>query len=213
MKRILTAFFAFIMKFVKKKETNKEKLVKEVTKILIADKLKEIKPIVKKETTTMRKKWQGIILHHSLSEDGETLNFKAIKKYHEHKGFDDVSYHFVVEEYKEEPVVICGRPLYQEGAHTLKGFNKTHLGVCIVGNFNIDNLEVKTEEKLVDFLAGLCIITEIPASAIKGHKEADTGRTCPGDFFPLENIKEAVATKVKEIKKVPNPSVEHKKRI
>ena len=162
---------------------------------MIKPKVKEVK---KKEEMHTHKKWKGITLHHSLSTDGDTLNWRAIRKYHMGKGYDDVGYHFGIEKVKGEVEVLVGRPLYSSGAHTL-GSNKDTIGICIVGNYNVNDLERCIVDKLIQLCAGLCYSLDIPFDEVMGHKERDKRRTCPGDFFNLSEIRNLVRVKLKEI--------------
>lgn len=107
-------------------------------------------------------KKQYIILHHSLTEDGKTVNWNAIRDYHMSWRFEgnviteaegnaliakgvqgveppdsDIGYNFGVEDTGAKdrlPVFERGRSLYVPGAHA-KGFNTNGIGICVVGNY------------------------------------------------------------------------------
>lgn len=159
-----------------------------------------LKPKVKeiKQTIICHKKWKGITIHHSLSQDGDSLNWRAIRKYHTGKGWDDVGYHFGIEKVKGEVEVLVGRPLYRDGAHCL-GSNEDTIGICIVGNYGVEDLDSKIKNKLVQLISSLCYCLDIPFDEVMGHKERDKSRTCPGDFFNLSEIRNLVKEKLEEI--------------
>jgi len=156
-----------------------------------------VKPKVK-DISKMHKKWKGITIHHSLSEDGDSLNWRAIRRHHKGKGWDDVGYHFGIEKVKGEVEVLVGRALYRDGAHCL-GANDDTIGICIVGNYNVNDLETLVKNELIKLVTGLCYIMDIPFDEVKGHKERDETRTCPGDFFNLQEIRELVRKELEDL--------------
>jgi len=103
-----------------------------------------------------RKKY--IVIHHSLTEDDQTINWKAIKRFHtswriggdivteveaqkaKAKGiiveapWVDIGYNFGIENIKNITTLEVGRSLSIPGAHT-EGFNTNGIGVCAIGNF------------------------------------------------------------------------------
>lgn len=103
-----------------------------------------------------------IIIHHSLSIDGKTRNWDAIRKYHmswrrdgqsisekeaadlialgEHieKPWSDIGYHLGIELIGSRYEIQRGRPLNKRGAHAADGgFNRRSIGLCCVGNFDL----------------------------------------------------------------------------
>lgn len=160
--------------------------------------IKTKEDIKKPQDIICHKKWRGITLHHSLSQDGDSLNWRAIRRYHTGKGYEDVGYHFGIEKVKGEVEVLVGRPLYRDGAHTL-GSNEDTIGICIVGNYNVEDLERCVVGRLVDLCTSLCYTLDIPWDEVMGHKERDKNRTCPGDFFNLSEIRNLVRVKLEEI--------------
>jgi hypothetical protein len=153
---------------------------------------------VKKKEVVKEVKWKGITLHHSLSQDGDSLNWRAIRRYHIGKGWEDVGYHFGIEKVQGEVEVLVGRPLFMDGAHT-KGSNEDTIGICIVGNYNVQDLERCVVDKLIQLCAGLCYTLDIHWDEVMGHKERDKNRTCPGDFFNLSEIRNLVREKLNEL--------------
>jgi N-acetyl-anhydromuramyl-L-alanine amidase AmpD len=164
-------------------------------------------------TRTGWKKWNvepsgfkptWIVIHHSLSPDGQTRDWDAIRKYHmsfryqgdiiteqtyeEYKNagktaglerpWKDIAYHIGIEEVAGVLAVQKGRPIGAIGAHAL-GFNDCSIGVCVVGNFD---KEAPTESRL--FLLGsvcrdLQSLYGIVWDHVIGHRETFTIRGVP----------------------------------
>jgi hypothetical protein len=142
-------------------------------------------------------RWANIIIHHSGTQDSDTMSWDNIKHYHKYiKGWDDIGYHFGGEIIEREPTILVGRPLYKSGAHCI-GYNHNSIGFMICGDFNdvkyspVLPSDVMGDEALTiyaKFLAGLCVTLNIPVSNILPHSKADTMRTCPGKYFPFDKL-------------------------
>lgn len=124
-----------------------------------------------------------IIIHHSAVSSNKP-QFEAINRYHKSLDFPVslfgyyVGYHFVIE---RDGRLIIARADKDVGAHTLKGWNKKSIGVCLAGDFN---REVPTEAQLHS-LRQLISDYKLP---YKLHKELDTRRTCPGIYLTRDQI-------------------------
>lgn len=136
-------------------------------------------------------KWSHIILHHSLTEDGIAVNWQSIRRYHTLTlGWQDIGYHFGVEWIRAGHEILVGRPLNMVGAHTL-GMNERAIGICIVGNYDVQYPTGLLIDKLVPFLGVLCEIFKIPVENIEGHRDYST-KSCPGKNFDLSLIRSKV---------------------
>ena len=148
-----------------------------------------------------RKLWSGIVIHHSLTKDQTTNDWDSIKKYHLSSGWQDIGYHFGIERIGEDWTYQVGRPLSMTGAHT-KGFNETHLGICVVGNF--DNQPMLNVQKflLCSLVREIQRMTGISKSNVIGHWEsyiilgqantqweAQKIKTCPGLQVNMDKIR------------------------
>lgn len=158
-----------------------------------------------------------IVIHHSSSRDGQTRNFDSIKQYHMsyryngeiisesqyaqflsegktsglEKPWSDIGYNFVIENDKGHLCVIGGRPIGEVGAHAI-GFNAKSVGICLVGNYDIDTPD---DDRLFS-LASLCRQIQrefdIPKDQVVGHRETYVLRkvpiekTCPGAKFDMD---------------------------
>lgn len=137
------------------------------------------------------RKWKGIVLHHSETPDGTLEDTRAIFRYHVHTlGWKDIGYHFIVEKIDGRVMVIKGRSLDLDGAHAL-GYNKTHIGICVVGNF--DKIEPDNDIYLTlnNLIHTLQHVYKIKINNIKGHRDTFTAKsknkkTCPGLLFDIQ---------------------------
>jgi N-acetylmuramoyl-L-alanine amidase len=145
--------------------------------------------------------WQYIILHHSFTEDSQTLSWGAIRRYHtDHHGWSDCGYHFGIEDVYGEYEVLVGRPLTRPGAHCKhRRMNTRAIGICFVGNYD----ERKPEMDMIltcmnRIILPLCKIYDIPYNHILGHREVlGVKKSCPGDKFDMNVVRELVRHELK----------------
>lgn len=138
-----------------------------------------------------------IILHHSLTKDGNVVDFNAIKKYHiETLKFNDIGYHEVIEIVNGKPTHFEGRDRFTTGAHAA-GQNIGTLGICIVGDFD---KEAPSKEiidylcKRLDFYRNLYGSIQIEGHCDHPNPANGYIKTCPGKLFPLQEIKDRYNT-------------------
>lgn len=163
-----------------------------------------------------------IVLHHSFSVDGFTRNWDAIRRYHKsyryqgeiisddsyakylaegktqglEKPWKDIGYHFGIENVNGVLSVMNGRAIGEIGAHA-HGFNDKSVGICLVGNYD---LEAPSEDRLF-LLSNLCrqlqLEFSIPRDQVIGHRETygkldppqPVEKTCPGTQFNLDEFR------------------------
>jgi hypothetical protein len=120
-----------------------------------------------------------IIIHHSLTKDSGTVSWGAIRKYHvETNGWADIGYHWGIELINDHYEILMGRPSDHIGAHTI-GQNDQAIGICIVGNFDIDPVLPEIKDQLHILIEWLIGVYKIPNQKIYGHCEF-AQKTCPG---------------------------------
>lgn len=132
-----------------------------------------------------------IIIHHSLTRDSGTVSWQAIRRYHvEILGWVAIGYQLGIEKVNGEYEILMGRMLDEAGAHT-KGMNARSIGICVVGNFDEDELLREALAILLELCRSLMDIFGIPVENIKRHSDyAD--KSCPGRKFPWERFIEAL---------------------
>ncbi|MBN2317928.1 MAG: N-acetylmuramoyl-L-alanine amidase [Acidobacteria bacterium] len=130
-----------------------------------------------------------IVIHHSLTEDGTTVSWGAIRKYHLHKGWIDVGYHFGLELIGDHYEILMGRMQEQTGAHCREeGMNRRSLGICVVGNFDFAPPPDPALDQLAMLVKSLQGIWSIPIENVKRHTDFATYKSCPGKLFPWEGF-------------------------
>jgi len=132
--------------------------------------------------------WKGVCIHHSLTEDSDTRSWEAIRKYHIHtNGWDEIGYHFGIEDVEGRIHVRIGRPTNMQGAHA-PSLNQSHIGICVVGNY--DGIPPCPEyiRRLVLLIHDLSIFYKFPINyeSIRFHNEV-AHKTCPGKLFPAKS--------------------------
>jgi len=143
-------------------------------------------------------KWKYIIIHHSGTDQGNSLTFNAA---HLKKGWDrGIGYHFVIDNgsigKQDGQIEATPRWVKQlDGAHCKASeMNTKAIGICLVGNFNEGLPSSKQFESLVYLIQTLIHYYRIPADHIIGHGHVKDARTdCPGSRFPMSNLKQRLS--------------------
>jgi len=164
-------------------------------------------------TPRLRTEW--LILHCSDTEDGPEANWDAIRRYHmtaEEDGgpkggpWEDVAYHFGIELVGGEYVIRRGRPVQMVGSHCLaEGRNRDSIGVCVVGRFDTQAPSFRLQAVVAGLIATLCLIYGIAPERVKGHREFEHAKTCPGTAWPLEVTRELVRMKLYRSETITEP--------
>ncbi len=142
------------------------------------------------------RRWTHIIIHHSATEEGDSLLFDRV---HLDKGWDGVGYHFVIDNGTkgrvDGQIEVSPRWLKQiPGAHCkADGMNERAIGICLVGNFNDDVPSASQMAALVTLVKRLQEYYQIPLNQIKGHGQVSGAKTdCPGRRFPWDVFKRSL---------------------
>ena len=136
-----------------------------------------------------------IILHCSATPDGASYSWDAIRRYHvEERGWDDIGYHYGLEWYDDELIIMRGRKPWVMGAHCkAAGRNRDSLGVCVVGEFDSEPPADDVYKAAIQLLTVLCWTFHIPPDSVYGHREFESGKTCPGLKWDLEGVRDDIA--------------------
>jgi len=145
------------------------------------------------------KKWRYIIIHHSATDEGNSLCFDRA---HISRGWDGVGYHFVIDNGSkgkgDGQIEVSPRWLKQENGSHCKagGMNAKAIGICLVGDFSRDVPTSKQMASLAYLVNKLREYYGIPMSRIMGHGQVPGARTeCPGNNFPWRTFKKRLAVR------------------
>ena len=125
-----------------------------------------------------RNKTNKAILHHSASTFGDA---KTFHKWHKDRGWAGVGYHFVI---LKNGTIERGRPENSIGAHA-SGSNSDSIGICLVGNFEVESPTNEQINSCIDLLNYLK--KKYGFSQVKRHKDVSS-TSCPGKNFPFNTI-------------------------
>jgi hypothetical protein len=132
------------------------------------------------------------MIHHSLTQDGETVSWGAIEHYHKAaRGWQDIGYHYGVERIQGRPYALIGRGENQVAAACREGqMNSRALHVCCVGNYDLEPPAPDTLDVLIRrVLLPLMDRYRIPAGNIVGHHAYAPYKSCPGIKFNLTALR------------------------
>ncbi|HEX8524852.1 MAG TPA: peptidoglycan recognition family protein [Tepidisphaeraceae bacterium] len=137
--------------------------------------------------------WRWIVIHHSASPSG---SMNVFDKEHKAKGWDGVGYHFVIgngTNSTDGQVEVTPRwPIQKWGAHAKTAdnkFNEYGIGICMVGNFDVEHPTSKQLASLARLVAYLSKTYHIPTTNVIGHR--DTKPTdCPGRYVNMPTIRQ-----------------------
>ena len=138
------------------------------------------------------RKWQWIVIHHSATPSGSASVFD---KMHREKGWDELGYHFVIGNGTDSgngQVEVGSRwPKQKWGAHAKtpdNRYNDFGIGICLVGNFEIERPTPQQMQALSRLTAYLMSTYHIPPANVIRHK--DTKSTdCPGKYLDLAQVR------------------------
>jgi len=136
-----------------------------------------------------------IIIHHSLTKDGSTNDWNAIRTYHINvNGWDDIGYNLGVEYIGSRIIYQLGRDFNLNGAHTI-GRNVDSIGICVVGNWDIE----EPPDNMLICTAHLCfeVMKKYNISIENIHPHwAYAEKTCPGKMFDMLKLRRYIKGEV-----------------
>jgi N-acetylmuramoyl-L-alanine amidase len=135
---------------------------------------------------------KNIIIHHSLVKNSLNKDqFSAICHYHEEKGWGKkTGYHYVI---VANGKVYEGKKEEEAGCHCKENnMNLLSLGICLTGNFDLDEPTNPQIFALRDLLKKLTVKYRISSNNIFFHKDFATYKSCPGKNMDRNFIRNLV---------------------
>jgi len=131
---------------------------------------------------------QYIVLHHSLTADGQVVNWQAIRRYHVvERGWREIGYHYGIEKIGDRYEVLVGRLMNRSGAHCREDYmNSRSLGICLVGDFDRAPPPAEQWIAALDLVRSLMDTLLIQTANVIGHREVAAYKSCPGRLFDLD---------------------------
>src|ERR1017187_7098731 len=137
--------------------------------------------------------WEWIIIHHSATRMGSAEVFDAA---HRSRGMiNGLAYHFVIDngtEGKADGFIETGPRWIKQmhGGHCRQAYiNERGIGICLVGNFSVDQPTSRQLDSLALLIHGLQDQFHIPDDHVLGHGEViGEFSECPGSLFPWDEL-------------------------
>ncbi|MFQ5953004.1 MAG: N-acetylmuramoyl-L-alanine amidase [Candidatus Omnitrophota bacterium] len=177
------------------KEANR---IRNVKKVEIGQRLYIPGASPRKNVITMypNRRWKYIIVHHSATNKGNSMQFN---RSHLRRGWEGVGYHFIIDNgtYGKDDGQIETGPRWtkqRRGAHCkARKMNKKAIGICLVGNFSRSKPTKKQMESLTYLVNKLRKYYRIPKKRVLGHGQVRGAKTeCPGKRFPWRSFKSSL---------------------
>lgn len=123
-----------------------------------------------------------ITVHHdgmspftSTAQRDAASRIEAIRRAHRSQDWGDIGYHYLID---PSGRVWEGRPLVWQGAH-VKDNNEGNIGICMLGNYESQNLTDRQAKSLDTFLASTMAQYRIARNRVYTHREF-RATACPG---------------------------------
>lgn len=158
-----------------------------VTPLLPASVLKTLKSI------NNSSRWKKIVIHHSATPVDDAMNMHQV---HKKRGMKNgLAYHFVISNGSRKAtdgeIHVGSRWKGQlDGGHMKQlSLNKTSIGICLIGNFELRHPTPKQLKSLEGLCKHLMKNCRISHSSVTTHKLLHPNHTkCPGKYFSLPSL-------------------------
>ena len=145
--------------------------------------------VVISRTTPMGGTPNRITVHHSGDKDDvnadsvawlRQVDLNHIKGINHPEPWACIGYHFIID---PSGRVYEGRPLKYQGAHAGNNeVNRLNIGICLIGNFDIQRVPAAQRTALLSALDRMCLQYGISRASVFGHKKFKVTE-CPGRFL------------------------------
>ena len=143
-------------------------------------------------------KWKRIVIHHSATPTDDAMNMHRV---HKARGMKNgLAYHFVISNGSRKAydgeIFIGDRWKGQlDGGHMKRlSDNKTSIGICLIGNFELrspTSKQMKSLEGLCEYLMNKC---RLSPNQVTTHKILHPNHTvCPGKYFSLSSLRKRIS--------------------
>ncbi len=139
--------------------------------------------------SSIMKSIKRIVIHHSATETGNAAFFRVLHRMV--NGWNDVGYHYIIGNgtFSKDGEIEKGRMLPFRGAHA-KGGNQDSIGICLVGDFNLNHPSDSQLSSLCALLHSLTTEYSIDIESITLHRLVEGSSTeCPGSNIVLSDIR------------------------
>jgi hypothetical protein len=140
-----------------------------------------------------------VVVHHSATAGGGAAAFDRM---HKAKGWDGLGYDFVIGNGTDtaDGQVEVGFRWKQQitGAHARtpdNRYNEYGIGICLVGNFDVDRPTAAQMQSLSKLVAYLTRTYRITPDNVIGHRDTKSTE-CPGKFMNVEIVRRSVGQNV-----------------
>ena len=127
-----------------------------------------------------------IVYHHTGSSKSTP---EQINEMHKNEGWNGIGYYFYI---RKDGEIYRGRPEEVIGSHVY-GRNRDTIGICLEGNFEVENPTESQIQSLVKLSTDMVIKYDI--KNIEGHRDLNQ-TLCPGKNLDIEGIKQKVAENI-----------------
>ncbi len=138
-------------------------------------------------------KWNGelqkrtetkfIIVHHA---EASRCSVEDIHRWHQNdNGWAGIGYNFFI---RKDGTVYQGRPTDTVGAHA-QGYNQNSVGICLEGNYEIEQIPTIQGDVLVELL--IYLQRQFPGARVLRHRDVNQTK-CPGENFPNQLLLDAL---------------------
>lgn len=138
------------------------------------------------ETLKKRTETNYIIIHHTEVRGRHDVN--EVHQWHLNKGWAGIGYHYYID---KDGQIFEGRPRDTWGAH-VKSHNGDSIGVCFEGHFDKEKMNEKQLEAAVLLISVLSLA--YGNAAIRGHRNFNPAKSCPGKNFPMKELLDRIKT-------------------
>jgi N-acetyl-anhydromuramyl-L-alanine amidase AmpD len=166
------------------------------TSLLGPDSIGTRDPIFRIEVPLDRSRWSAVIIHHSGEPGGDA---ESIRRLHLGYGYRKMGYHFLIGNGNGlgDGVVHVGERWIEQlpGWHTVgpyaEYYNQRAIAICLIGNGDRRRPTARQMSQLISLVRRLQRELEIPASAVRLHRDVAPGLvSSPGEFFPAAELEE-----------------------